>query len=98
MSSESVEVRTAAIQALFPVFYPDAFVIRTLDDFDLNPDYHKALARMAAGDANAELRKAAANALQPETIRRRVARILRDREQQSRERKGGERKSVRKNY
>ena len=79
MRHKDFEVRKAARIALTFVFGTGAYVIRSEDDFELDPQYREALEHMADHDPAPELRKSGAFGLDPSLNTKRVGKILRNR-------------------
>jgi len=83
MRSEDGETRKAAFQGLLPVWGLEGYaVIRSRDDYELNPKIKAALSEMAASDPDPSLRETAAHSLEPEYLDKVVAKAFRERERQ----------------
>lgn len=80
LQSSRAQTRSAAFEPMVAAYGPDIVVIRSPDDYEFNPQLRAVLADMAANDPDPTLRERATKTLDPQILKRRVARLLRLRE------------------
>lgn len=80
LQSPRAETRKAAFEPMIAAFGTDLVVIRSPDDYELQPELRRIFEDMAQNDPDSELRERASYFLDPERLDRKVERILRWRE------------------
>jgi hypothetical protein len=81
IQSSNMETRKAALEALFPGGDLEEYmIVRSRDDYELNPIVEAALMAIATSDPDPSLRERATQALDPEYLDKIAAKVFRERE------------------
>lgn len=83
LQSPDADVQKAAMEAMAVVYNQDLVVIRSREDYELNPELRPILEEIAENHPDSGLRDRVRDFLSPETVDRMVAMILRERQRQA---------------